>query len=101
MNNPAERSYREITKPWYGTARWKRRRAEHLRAEPLCRMCMAEGKATAATVADHIEPHRGDQVKFWTGALQSLCAPHHNSDKALIEAGKPVSKIGDDGWPTD
>jgi hypothetical protein len=36
-------------------------------------MCLSEGKIVAARIADHIEPHRGDPIKFWTGALQSLC----------------------------
>lgn len=27
-----------------------------LREEPLCRMCLAEGRVTAATIADHIIP---------------------------------------------
>jgi hypothetical protein len=35
---------------------------------------LAEGLIVAARIADHIEPHHNDPVKFWTGALQSLCA---------------------------
>jgi len=58
---------------WYKTARWQKRRAAQLASEPLCAICLAAGRVTAATVADHIEPHRGDPVKFWEGALQSLC----------------------------
>lgn len=70
---------------WYGLARWKRRRAAQLSAQPLCCMCLADGRMIAASVADHIEPHRGDYAKFWEGALQSLCAFHHNRDKQSAE----------------
>lgn len=61
-------------------------------------MCQAEGRVTAASVADHVEQHRGDPVRFWQGALQSLCAPHHDSTKQREERGL-VQAVGEDGWP--
>lgn len=48
-------------------------------------MCEAEGVVTAATVCDHVEPHRGDANKFWNGPFQSLCDFHHNRDKQRAE----------------
>lgn len=49
-------------------------------------MCEAEGKATAATVVDHIVPHKGDQALFWdTDNWQPLCEPCHNSVKQREE----------------
>lgn len=93
-------TYRDITKRWYGTAQWKRRRKAQLDAEPLCWMCKRDGRVQAATVADHDPPHRGDRVAFFTGPLKSLCKHHHDSEKAMIEAGKPMISIGTDGWPT-
>lgn len=93
-------TYRDRTKPWYGTARWKARRQAQITAEPICAMCKANGRVTAASIADHIEPHKGDPVKFWTGPLQSLCKPCHDGDKKRIEAGgRPKLQIGADGWP--
>lgn len=91
------------TRPLYGTARWQRRRAHQLAIEPLCRMCFAEGVVCVATVADHIEAHRGDVERFWSGALQSLCAPHHNAVKQAEErsatrgpgGGSKVPRSGD------
>lgn len=80
-----DNEYRAKTKPWYGTAQWKRRRAEQLAREPLCWMCQREGRASAATVADHDPPHRGNWTAFTTGPLKSLCKRHHDSDKARIE----------------
>lgn len=71
---------------WYKTAAWQRLRARQLRREPLCRMCRARKEITAATVADHIRPHRGDmQLFFDENNLQSLCAPDHNSAKQRLE----------------
>jgi len=91
----------EAWRPWYWTRRWKRRRAEQLHAPPLCVICLNDGVWTPATIADHIEPHRGDPVKFWFGELQSLCETHHKRDKRLIEAGRPLLGVDDDGWPAD
>lgn len=82
----------------YNTARWQKLRKDHLAQEPLCRMCLP--KVTAATVCDHIEPHRGDIAKFWAGPFQSLCTHHHSSDKQRIEkGGKARQTFGEDGWP--
>jgi hypothetical protein len=63
-------------------------------------MCLAKGHITAATVADHITPHRDDPHSFWYGELQSLCALHHNSDAQRAEKGgrTTVREVGVDGW---
>lgn len=89
-----------LPRQWYGSARWKRRRAAQLMREPLCRMCMEAGIATPATVADHREAHRGEPELFWKGELDSLCASHHSRDKQIMErGGKPRAAIAADGWP--
>lgn len=83
----------------YNDVQWRKLRARQLRDEPLCRMCKARGQITLATICDHIEPHKGDLVKFWSGPFMSLCAEHHSSDKQRIENGrKPKPYIGLDGW---
>lgn len=72
----------------YGS-RWQTARASYLRSHPLCRMCDDEGRVTAATIVDHITPHRGDQSKFWdTDNWQPLCAKHHSSHKQRLEAAE-------------
>jgi len=63
-------------------------------------MCEREGRVTAATVVDHIDPHRtawalasGDadaiaaaRARFWDhDNWQSLCAAHHDSAKQIAE----------------
>jgi 5-methylcytosine-specific restriction endonuclease McrA len=71
----------------YGAA-WQRARRGFLMSHPLCVMCSAEGRTTAAEVVDHIQPHRGDQSLFWDqGNWQPLCKAHHDSDKARQEHG--------------
>jgi len=60
-----------------------------------------QGTITIATVADHIIPHKGDEVLFWDEInLQGLCKEHHDSDKQRQERGlKARVTYGKDGWP--
>lgn len=68
----------------YDTRAWKTRRRKQLTKQPLCESCLAEGRTTLATVADHIQDHKGDTVLFYDGELQSLCASCH-SKKTIRE----------------
>lgn len=46
-------------------------------------MCWARGKRAAATVLDHIEPHKGDWSKFWDRTnWQGLCKACHDRKTA-------------------
>ena len=102
-NRPGHRRPAPWTDPWrtwYQLERWRRLRRHQLTVEPLCVMCRQRGLVRPATVVDHVEPHRGNWNKFLTGKLQSLCEHCHNSDKRLVEQGKPRAIIGEDGWPT-
>jgi hypothetical protein len=85
----------------YGTERWRRIAKHQLRVQPLCEMCLRQGKVTAATCADHIEPHHGDPNKFILGALQSLCTACHSGRKQSIEKRGYDTAVGIDGWPLD
>ncbi len=79
--------------------RWRKRREQQLRAHPLCRLCMdVRAVVTAATVADHITPHRGDPVLF-EGPLQSLCKPCHDSWKQALENGGNMKGSDLHGYP--
>jgi hypothetical protein len=69
----------------YGYA-WQQARARHLTASPLCVYCERENGVTAASIVDHITPHRGDMAIFWDpDNWQSLCKPHHDSEKRREE----------------
>src|SRR5690606_7126857 len=72
---------------WYADRTWRARRAAQLAKEPLCRYCAERGRITPADVADHIEPHKGDRMKFFRGELQSLCHTCHSSVKQREERG--------------
>jgi hypothetical protein len=68
-------------RPLYRYARWLRIRREQLEREPQCRFCTER----AATVCDHVVPHRGDVDAFWAGPFQSLCTECHSRDKQRME----------------
>ena len=56
----------------------------------------------AATVVDHIIPHKGDSDLFWDESnWQSLCKRCHDSFKQKEEKQGYSNAIGHDGWPLD
>ena len=58
---------------------WQKARKQYLQANPLCVMCLKEGKYRKATVVDHIIPHRGDEKLFWDrDNWQALCKKCHD-----------------------
>ena len=65
--------------------RWRTRRLAHLRQHPLCASCAEHGLVTAATVAHHTTPHKGDRELFMSSPLESLCAQCHDSLYQSIE----------------
>lgn len=66
--------------------RWQKASKAYLAHHPLCVYCQQSRRITAATVVDHIVPHRGDQQLFWDSSnWQSLCATCHNSRKQSEE----------------
>ncbi|MEY9097048.1 HNH endonuclease [Paenibacillus sp. RC84] len=67
--------------------KWRLARTGFLRKHPLCIHCRNNGRLNAATVVDHIIPHRGDKGLFWDRAnWQPLCASCH-SIKTVKEDG--------------
>lgn len=83
----------------YGS-KWDKARREFLRLHPLCVMCKEREVVEAATIVDHITPHRlkealkaGEptaiaraQKLFWDRKnWQGLCAAHHSSTKQRME----------------
>ena len=95
-------AYRQL----YNTPQWKALRLGQLTKAPLCAMCLTQGRVTAATVADHVKPHRGDPELFYNpDNLQSLCDEYpyrcHSSAKQSEERLGYSKAIGAGGWPID
>lgn len=63
-------------------ARWERLRRMHLAGEPLCRMCLAQGRVTPAVLVDHIVPVRDGGAVLDDDNLQSLCRVCHDAKTA-------------------
>jgi 5-methylcytosine-specific restriction endonuclease McrA len=83
-------------------ARWRRYRMMFLRENPLCVLCRPLGRIRAATVVDHIEPHRGDYKTFWDPANhQSLCASCHSGPKQSLERTGRLRGCDEEGNPID
>jgi 5-methylcytosine-specific restriction protein A len=69
-------------------SKWRKARAHYLQKHPLCVECHNEGLINAATVLDHIKPHKGDKVLFWDRSnWQGLCKAHHDAKTAREDGG--------------
>jgi len=70
------------------TSKWQRARAGFLALHPLCDECARHGRVSAATVVDHIKPHKGDRALFWDrDNWQPLCKPCHDAKTAREDGG--------------
>lgn len=82
--------------------RWRKARATFLMNHPMCVMCQAQGKTTAASVVDHRIPHKGNTRLFWDRKnWQPLCKPCHDRHKARQEHTGTLQGAGADGLPLD
>jgi 5-methylcytosine-specific restriction endonuclease McrA len=70
-------------------SRWRKARLLFLELHPLCIKCSNDDhRVVAATVVDHILPHKGDQHLFWSQSnWQSLCKSHHDQKTATEDRG--------------
>jgi 5-methylcytosine-specific restriction endonuclease McrA len=86
----------------YNTKRWYRLRWHQLQEYPLCAYCAKLDRVCAATVADHIKPHRGDEDLFFDERnLQSLCKPCHDGAKQQLEKSGTLRGCDESGLPLD
>lgn len=83
----------------YG-ARWDRASAGFKQAHPLCMGCEAIGRVVPVNVTDHVEPHKGDMVRFWDARRwQPACSWHHDTVKQILERRYAAGEIHlDDLW---
>jgi len=71
---------------WYKTARWQKLRWSILTRDLFtCQMCKRTEADISQLVCDHVEPHRGNEAKFWAGPFQTLCKACHDQDKQRQE----------------
>lgn len=69
--------------------RWRAARRRFLADWPYCRHCQARGLVIAATVVDHIRPHRGNKALFWQlSNWQPLCKRCHDRKTAEENRGE-------------
>lgn len=60
-------------------SKWQRLSSRYLREHPLCAECQRHGRLTAASVVDHIIPHRGNDKLMWTESnWAASCKPCHD-----------------------
>ena len=84
------------------TWHWEKASRIYLNHNVLCVMCRANGRVVAATLVDHIIPHKGDMAVFWdVNNWQALCKNCHNNDKQFIDNNKYKKDVDDNGWPVD
>ena len=91
------------TRKLHKTARWQSLRWLVLVCDEFrCQICHRLESDTSKLVCDHVDPHRGDIEKFWSGPFQTLCKPCHDGQKQKEEVaartagldvygGKPAS----------
>lgn len=90
---PGERGRAQANpwRAWYNTTRWRRLRWSILERDGFTcqwRGCGRIEPNPSQLVADHKQPHRGDERLFWDeNNLQTLCKPCHDSRKQRAEAG--------------
>ena len=67
--------------------RWRVARKAFLGQNPLCVKCYTAGILRAATVIDHIIPHKGEMELFWDKSnWQALCKRCH--DQKTVSDGR-------------
>lgn len=70
--------------------RWQVESKLFLNEHPLCEICQKKTppRVTAATLVDHIIPHKGDQGLFWDKSnWQGSCDKCHNIKTASEDGG--------------
>lgn len=92
-----KRSQRSAFNSMYGR-KWKKRRANFLRKNPLCAHHLDKGIVKEAQEVDHIEAHKGDEQLFWDKTnWQSLCKSCHSTKTVQEDGGfgrAPTGRAG-------
>jgi 5-methylcytosine-specific restriction enzyme A len=72
----------------YCSARWRKLRDYKLSLDPLCSVCLTQGKTTIATDVDHLRRHAGPHDPlFWDlSNVDSKCKSCHSRKTALLDS---------------
>jgi len=62
---------------FYDSLEWKRIRKSKLTRNPLCELCLKDGRITSATMVDHIKSINKNGSKRAYSNLMSLCEKCH------------------------
>jgi len=63
-----------------------------LSEHPFCEHCQQAGRLRAASVVDHVIPHRGDEELFWAEHnWMALCKSCHDRKTASERAAQQAS----------
>lgn len=77
-------AYSKEIEKWYHRVHWRNLRKLVLSRDPVCRIC----QRNAATVADHVIPHKGQWSLFTDlNNLQGICRPCHSIKTAKEDGG--------------
>ena len=68
--------------------RWRKMRAEQLRKQPWCEICLENGIHTLATQVHHVDRHEGDVHIFYSSPLKSLCDSCHSRETVKEVRGR-------------
>lgn len=80
--------YRESSAKRGYDSKWRAARKVYLMEHALCVHCLNDGRVVAASVVDHIKPHKGNKVLFWDRSnWQPLCKQHHDKKTATEDGG--------------
>ena len=64
----------------YDSQKWRKARKRFLKQNPLCVYCQRSGRTSAATIVDHIVPHKNNKKLFWNEKnWQALCKNCHKA----------------------
>ena len=88
----------------YNTQRWQRLRKLKLQVNPLCEVCLNEGRITSAVAVDHIVPvSKGGDPYPPLHHMDLCCSPCHNRKTRFEQQNKPLTAKGCDvfGNPLD
>ena len=92
-NENKRKAIRNIDHSKMYTWNWRKYSQNYIKAHPLCRICLEDGKIIPATEVDHITPHKGDKDLFWQEENhQPLCKPCHSRKTVLEDGGLGFKK---------